>query len=131
MNMNEKKCNVSKNEKVNLLIERVHNHLAWYGQIGVDEAERILEGCPASTYLLRCGENELHYFFSYVVQGTGIFHKCIRINAQAVGYYPNGGGGCCPNELYNTVEQLISKFLGCRESDLTPLQNLVSHAQGF
>lgn len=118
-------------ETVNQLIENVHKHIAWYGQINGQEAEKILKSCPKHTYLLRSGENNLHYFFSYVSDSSVVFHQSIRLNTEKVGYYENGGAGYDRNKVFATVELLISDFLDCHQNDLLPLSNELCQAQGF
>lgn len=117
------------NQKLSLLIENVHNHVAWNAQISEVEAEELLNSYPTSTYLLRSGENEFHYYFSYVSADNVVRHKSIRINTQSMGYYPNGGTGCNPNNLYHNVEDLIKDHLKC--SCIHPLQNCFKQVQGF
>ena len=118
-------------EEVDQLIANVNKHIAWYGQISGQEAEKMLKSYPIHTYLLRSGENDLHYFFSYVSEGSLVFHKSIRLNLEAVGYYGNGGTGCNRNRVFATVELLISDFLGCQLNDLLPLSNQLCQVQGF
>jgi hypothetical protein len=119
-------------KKLNQLIRIIQTHQSWFQDITGKDAEKILKGYPLHTYLLRKGENSKHYFLSYVVTDNHlVFHKSIRISANPVGYYPNGGVDCKPTKLYTTIESLISEFLGCREEDLLPLTSKLALAQGF
>lgn len=118
-------------QEVNKLIENMQTHSAWFGDITGNEAEKILKSYPVNSYLLRTGESDLHYFFTYMSKEGLVFHKSIRINAELVGYYANGGTGCNPNKIHNSVEDLIAKFLGCEESELCALTNSLTQAQGF
>ena len=119
------------NSEVEQLIEKMHNHHAWFEQVSGQEAEKILQSYPLHSYLLRAGESDLHYFFSYVTENSLVFHKSIRINPEAAGYYANGGAGCDRNKIYQTVEPLISEFLNCNQEDLLPLSTELTQAQGY
>jgi hypothetical protein len=122
---------MKKTNNAEYMIQIIQQHAAWHLTGDLNEAEKSLRSYPKCTYLLRKGEDNLHYFVSYISLESIIFHKSIRINPEKGGFYINGGSGCNPNQLFQSVEQLICKLIGCKESDLSPLSNSMNQVQGF
>ena len=70
--------------------DEMFSHVAWHGELTGSEAESLLWGQIAGTYLLRQGEKEDHFYLSYIV-GNDLFHLPVRIDQPTCKwFYQNG-----------------------------------------
>ncbi|HSX11951.1 MAG TPA: SH2 domain-containing protein [Rhabdochlamydiaceae bacterium] len=80
------------------LNETLHKH-GWRGQISIQEADKILAGQPAFSYLVRFGEEKSQFTLSFVHPDGSIRHECFRLVDWARGIFQNAAPYKAPLEL--------------------------------
>ncbi len=109
--------------------EQVTSHKAWHADISDKDSEKLLEGRPSFTYLLRNGEREGQpcYYCSFVKEDGSIKHQFFILEYARDGFwYRNGstGGGNAPQDIVSKdLHELIPMMMHCDRFASTPLQN--------
>ncbi len=97
--------------------KEIENHVAWHGKITGMLCEALLRDQSPFTYLLRAGEEELHYYLSFVQAPVTFKHQPFIIEFSVKGwFYRNGYTGIAP-----TVEEIIPMIMHCSPEECHPL----------
>ena len=100
------------------LAQEIKRHPSWKGEISLSEADQLLKGSKAFTYLIFSGMDDNHFFLSYVNSNQIVKHKNVRIIfAQGQWMVKNGGTGT----IYNDITTLIPNCLQCSANVCKPL----------
>ena len=105
----------------NFIIEKsIQESVCWQGKITGLEAEDLLRGNAAYTYLLRTGEKPQNYYISFVEPSGLIKHQPIEIRYFADAWFSRNYlvGGPYKHE---TIEQIIHKMMHCAPGQCLPL----------
>ncbi len=105
------------------IIEKsIQESVCWKGKITGLEAEDLLRGNSAYTYLLREGEKSQNYYISFVEPSGYIKHQPIEIRYFAEAWF-------CKNYLVSgpykneKIEEIIHKPMHCAQEECQPLSN--------
>jgi hypothetical protein len=97
--------------------KEIEAHAAWHGKISGMYCEALLREHPAFTYLLRTGEEEGHFYMSFVQAPVSFKHQPFVIRFSLNGwFYQNGYTGITP-----TVDELIPLIMHCSPEQCRPL----------
>lgn len=97
--------------------DEITSHPAWHGCLNGMDCEALLRGMPSGTYLLRQGEDQYHYYLSYVIGEYFYKHQPFIIKFSTRGwFYQNGCSG-----FRDRLIELIPMAMHCDESQCTPL----------
>jgi len=117
MSMEKKEGDLENNEWIRSKQEEIESHAAWHGRITGMACEAQLRGQPPLSYLLRKGEEEGHYYLSFVQTPVCFRHQPFIIESSVQGwFYQNGYTGIAP-----TVEEIIPMIMHCTLEECRPI----------
>ncbi len=97
--------------------KEIETHVAWHGKISGMYCEALLREHSAFTYLLRTGEEEGHFYLSFVQSPLSFKHQPFVIRFSVKGwFYQNGYTGITPD-----LDELISLIMHCSSEQCRPL----------
>jgi hypothetical protein len=106
--------------------EAIMNHHAWHGKISGMLCETVLRDLPVNTYLIRQGEEEFHFYLSFVHGEKNCFkHQPFMIdNDSRQWFYRN-----FTQHWASTVEGLIPLIMHCPSNNCLPLEPKANSVQ--
>lgn len=105
--------------------DRITSHPAWVGEVSEEEANQLLKGKSALTYILRSAEKEYAYFISFVQQDQSIKHQYFTLELDRKGWYykngivyKNGIATGIPTEIISeNIDDLIPQMMHCHPTE--------------
>ena len=95
----------------------------WYDEVTGLEAEDLLRGEKAFTYLLRVGEKSHNYYVSFVEPSGLIKHQPIVIKYFGEAWFCRNYNHIGPN-TDETIEQIVHKIMHCEQEDARALNKM-------
>jgi len=98
--------------------DAIVSHPAWHGKINGMLCETLLRDMPVNTYLIRQGEEEFHFYLSFVHGENNFFkHQPFMIdNDSRKWFYRN-----CQQHWAPVVEGLVPLIMHCAADQCLPL----------
>lgn len=105
----------------------ITSHPAWYDRLNGMDCEALLRGMPTGTFLLRQGEDQYHYYLSYVIGEYSYKHQPFIIKFSSRGWFYQNGN----TDFRDRLVELIPAAMHCNEGQCIPLiKNAVCEIQG-